>query len=164
MAAVVLTANGCSSGSGEDEVRTFDVRSDLTVDDRPEPEPDLPPEADSLLAVVLEAPLTVAADEEFQFTVELRNQAMEPVELTPCPWFYASFGESGTSSSAQGPLPCEELSSIGSGERVRLRFSMTAPSPATAGEIGWASLEWRLGGTRATRAEIPLPMVGVTGP
>jgi hypothetical protein len=158
----MVTAVGAACSSGADGPRTFDLTPvDGGIDAVPVPEPEGPSRLASVEAVILEAPLSVAADEAFEVVIELRNGAMEAIELSPCPWFHASFGESGTVSAAHGEMPCDDIGSIGSGERIRLRLKMTAPSPATAGEAGdWAGLGWQIG-TTPVEAHIPLPMEGI---
>jgi hypothetical protein len=152
-----VALSGCSSST--DGLRTFELAPVAGgIDAVPVPEPEMPSGMRSVEAVILEAPVSVAADEEFEVVIELRNGAMEAITLSPCPWFHASFGESGTVSAAHGEMPCEAIGAIGSGERILLRLRMTAPSPATAGEDGWATLGWQLG---TIQAHIPLPMEGV---
>lgn len=163
LGAASLVAGGCfssdESASRSDGLRTFDlevVGSDL--DSLPDPEPELPEGLGLTSAVIIEAPAIVSASEAFEVMIELRNGATEAAELSPCPWFSSAFGESGTVSLASGQLPCEEIGSIGAGERIRLRLPMTAPAQATAGEVGWAELTWRIGDIRAG---IPMPMEGL---
>jgi hypothetical protein len=154
---MLLCLPACSSDS--DSIETVNVESSPDVDDVPDPEPALPDGSRSLEAAIIDAPASVGANEHFDFVVELRNRSMDAIDLSPCPWFHAVFGESGTNSDAVGQLPCDELGSIASGGRTRLRIPMTAPTSATAGEGGdWASLSWRLGNTSSIIATIPLPM------
>jgi hypothetical protein len=158
---LLLCLPGCSSDSNS--IETLNVESTSDVSDLPDPVPALPDGARSLVAVIIDAPASVAANEDFDFVVELRNRSMEAIDLSsPCPWFHAVFGESGTNSDAVGQLPCDELGPIASGGRTRLRIPMTAPTSATAGEGGeWAELSWRLGNTGSVIASIPLPMDGI---
>jgi len=162
---VFVALGGCSSSS--DGPRTFDLAPVKGgIDAVPVPEPEAPSGMETVEAVILEAPRSVSADERFRIVVELRNPTMQEVKLSPCPWFHADFGESGTVTAAHGRLPCEAIGSIGSGERIRLRLPMTAPSQATAGEGGvWAGLGFQVGARQPDRAipwaRIAIPMEGV---
>jgi len=160
---VLVSASACSSDSNPaadaNSVRTFDVDAGGDLGEVPDPEPTLPEGGRSLEAVIIDAPASVVPNERFDFVVELRNRMMEPIELSPCPWFHGIFGESGTVTYAVGQLPCDDLGSIASGGRVRLRIPMTATPTVETDEGGdWASLDWRLGNTGSVLASIPLPM------
>jgi hypothetical protein len=158
---LLLCLAACSSDSNS--IETLNVESTPDVSDLPDPVPALPDGARSIEAVIIDAPTSVGANEHFDFVVELRNRSMEAIDLSPCPWFHAVFGESGTNSDAVGQLPCDELGPIASGGRTRFLIPMTAPTSATAGEGGnWASLSWQLGNTGSIIiATIPLPMDGI---
>ena len=157
---MLVSASACSSDSNSaadaNSVKTFDVDASGDVGAVPDPEPALPEGGRSLEAVIIDAPPSVAPNERFDFVVELRNPMMEPIALSPCPWFHAVFGESGTVTNAVGELPCDDLGPIASGGRVRLRIPMTAPHIVATDEGGfWASLDWRLGNTGSVLARDP---------
>jgi hypothetical protein len=96
-----------ASSSDSSSIETLNVKSSPDVSHVPDPEPALPDGARSLEAVIVDAPASVGANEHFDFVVELRNRSMEAIDLSPCPWFHAVFGESGTNSDAVGQLPCD---------------------------------------------------------
>ena len=86
---------GLELAADANSVKTFDVDASGDVGEVPDPEPALPEGGRSLEAVIIDAPPSVAPNERFDFVVELRNPMMEPIDLSPCPWFHAVFGESG---------------------------------------------------------------------
>ena len=112
-------------------------------------------------AVVIAAPESVSAGSTFPVEVELRNGSLDELDLEQCPVWIAAMGESSENSNVEGRLPCDEIESLGGGERIRLRLDMPATEFAITGEGGvYATLGWRLRGNYVedATASIPIPM------
>ncbi len=129
-------------------------------DTRPEA-PHVHPDWRFVQAVVVEAPTAVAAGDDVDVVIELRNPQMEPVDATECPVWSGGFGHEDEFVALTGLLPCDEIERIEAGERIQLRITVPAPAAVGNNEGGeHAAFQWALEGEHFldVTASLAIPM------
>jgi hypothetical protein len=112
-----------------------------------------------LVAAVVDYPDVVAPRQRFSFVVEIRNPLQSRVTLSPCPSFYATYGESGVVTTTSGLLPCRRIGTLESGERVRVRIPMRATEEPVTNEGGLlVTVDWYIGGPGGGRPAASFPL------
>jgi hypothetical protein len=149
------------SGGDSDALRSFRLTGEQGGG-TPTEVPDPPSPWRRLEAVVVDAPVTVTAGEDFEVVIELRNPLSEaPIDFEPCPSWTGGFGHETEYIDLTGSLPCEDIDRLEPGERIRLELTIPAPSTVDVNEGGeYPNLDWRLVGEyfARTRTEVAIPM------
>lgn len=102
-----------------------------------------------------ELPSTVAAGDDLEFLIVVRNPTDRPIALEPCPIMFSSFGESGTATFEISRLNCGEAPrEIRANASVRFEWSIPIPSGSNFGFhadfVGTVYVALKNGGTDAS--------------